>query len=311
MTEHDWLTATDPQVMLRFVQGGKANERKLQLFAVACVRRVWNLLHDENEEFIRDTVEATERFADGAMTLSRFSALVADLGSHPIIWADNGWDLHHAATPDLAPYASLEFGVLAANHAIRDPATAMRAAQYAAFAEATASFIDHGPDYAAHLEEHVARLGSAGATAYAATFRSGADLWRHQVLTENGWQWETEMEVERANGYAVLAALADANHAQTNLLRDIFGPLPFRTPRFGPGWRTPLVLSLAQTAYEERVAPAPSRPGWLVLEPVRLLVLADALEEAGADEPEILEHLRGPGEHVRGCWCLDLILSKQ
>jgi hypothetical protein len=48
-----------------------------------------------------------------------------------------------------------------------------------------------------------------------------------------------------------------------------------------------------------------------VLDPVRLLVLADALEEAGADEPEVLEHLRRPAEHVLGYWCLDLVLARE
>jgi hypothetical protein len=71
------------------------------------------------------------------------------------------------------------------------------------------------------------------------------------------------------------------------------------------------VLSLAYAAYEERIAQDPSRPGWLVLDRERLLVLADALEEAGADEPEILEHLRGPAEHVRGCFALDAILGRE
>jgi hypothetical protein len=93
---------------------------------------------------------------------------------------------------------------------------------------------------------------------------------------------------------------------QASLLRDIFGLLLFRPVR----WRTPLVLSLAQAAYEERVAPDASCPGWLILDPARLLILADALEDAGADEPEILEHLRGPWEHVRGCWCIDFLLNK-
>ena len=40
-------------------------------------------------------------------------------------------------------------------------------------------------------------------------------------------------------------------------------------------------------------------------------VLADALEEAGCSDDELLGHLRGPGPHVRGCWALDLILGKQ
>jgi hypothetical protein len=43
----------------------------------------------------------------------------------------------------------------------------------------------------------------------------------------------------------------------------------------------------------------------------RLPVLADALEEAGCHDPDILGHCRQPKEHVRGCWALDLILGKE
>lgn len=45
------------------------------------------------------------------------------------------------------------------------------------------------------------------------------------------------------------------------------------------------------------------------LDPVRLAVLADALEEAGASG-EILAHLRSPAVHVRGCFAVDLVLGK-
>jgi hypothetical protein len=41
-----------------------------------------------------------------------------------------------------------------------------------------------------------------------------------------------------------------------------------------------------------------------------LPILADALEDAGCTDPEILGYCRGPGEHVRGCWVVDLILGK-
>jgi hypothetical protein len=34
------------------------------------------------------------------------------------------------------------------------------------------------------------------------------------------------------------------------------------------------------------------------------------LEEAGCTDAEILEHCRGPGEHARGCWVLDLCLGR-
>jgi hypothetical protein len=64
------------------------------------------------------------------------------------------------------------------------------------------------------------------------------------------------------------------------------------------------VLALAQATYDGRTLPAGT------LEPDRLAVLADALEDAGCTDAAILGHLRGPGPHVRGCWALDLILGK-
>jgi hypothetical protein len=42
----------------------------------------------------------------------------------------------------------------------------------------------------------------------------------------------------------------------------------------------------------------------------RVPLLADALEDAGCSDAELLGHLRGPGPHVRGCWAVDLLLEK-
>ena len=47
------------------------------------------------------------------------------------------------------------------------------------------------------------------------------------------------------------------------------------------------------------------------LDPDRLAILADALEDAGCDNADILNHCRQPGEHVRGCWVVDLVLGKE
>jgi hypothetical protein len=85
-------------------------------------------------------------------------------------------------------------------------------------------------------------------------------------------------------------------------VRDIFGN-PFRPVALPEACLTPAVRALAQAAYAERGV----RGGELDL--ARLAVLADALEEVGADG-SLLEHLRGPGPHVRGCWVVALVLEK-
>jgi hypothetical protein len=41
------------------------------------------------------------------------------------------------------------------------------------------------------------------------------------------------------------------------------------------------------------------------------LALADALEDCGSDNANILTHLRGPWPHFRGCWVVDLLLGKE
>ena len=92
---------------------------------------------------------------------------------------------------------------------------------------------------------------------------------------------------------------------QTQLLRCIFGPHLFLPVTPNPTWQPPTLLSLAQAAYDERSLPAAT------LDPDRLAVLADALEDAGCTDAAILEHLRGPGLHVRGCWAVDLLLDKK
>jgi hypothetical protein len=92
------------------------------------------------------------------------------------------------------------------------------------------------------------------------------------------------------------------------LLRDIFGPLPFRPVAADPAWMSwngGAVIKLAQAAYDERHLPAGT------LDNARLAVLADALEESGCTEETILGHLRGGSEHYRGCFVVDALLGKE
>lgn len=85
------------------------------------------------------------------------------------------------------------------------------------------------------------------------------------------------------------------------LLRCVFSN-PFRPLPSDPALRTASVVSLARAAYEDRAMPSGE------LDPHRLAVLADALEEVGAPG-ELVAHLRGPGPHVRGCFAVDLCLG--
>ena len=84
---------------------------------------------------------------------------------------------------------------------------------------------------------------------------------------------------------------------QAALLRDIFGN-PFCPVTFAPEWRTNTVIALASQMYESRDFSA-------------MPILADALQDAGCDTDDVLNHCRGSGPHVRGCWVVDVVIGKE
>jgi hypothetical protein len=84
---------------------------------------------------------------------------------------------------------------------------------------------------------------------------------------------------------------------QSDILRDLFGNL-FSPVMADSSWLSPGVVQLAQFIYEGRAF------NWLP-------ELADALELTGCSNQEMLRHFRHHGEHVRGCWVVDLILGKK
>jgi hypothetical protein len=101
-----------------------------------------------------------------------------------------------------------------------------------------------------------------------------------------------------ASFYAVSAGnLKRENEQQVQLILCIFGN-PFRPVTFDPSWLTSTVIALAHQMYESRDFSA-------------MPILADALQDAGSSNDSILEHCRGSGPHVRGCWVVDLCLSRE
>jgi hypothetical protein len=83
---------------------------------------------------------------------------------------------------------------------------------------------------------------------------------------------------------------------QAALVRDVFGNPP-RPVTADPSWLTSTVMQLAQGIYADRAFD-------------RLPILADALQDAGCENGDVLAHCRSEGPHVRGCWVVDLVLGK-
>jgi hypothetical protein len=89
---------------------------------------------------------------------------------------------------------------------------------------------------------------------------------------------------------------------QARILRCVFGAIPFRPMIATVAWvlfcKNRAVIDLAKDIYHNCTFE-------------HLPILGDALEKAGYDFPEILEHCRESGPHVRGCWVVDAVLGKE
>jgi hypothetical protein len=92
------------------------------------------------------------------------------------------------------------------------------------------------------------------------------------------------------------AAFRQMGLQQAAMLRDIFGHI-FHPAVIERAWRTNTVAQLATQIYEERAFD-------------QLPILGDALEEAGCSNGALLDHCRGAGPHVRGCWAIDLLTGR-
>lgn len=141
--------------------------------------------------------------------------------------------------------------------------------------------------------------GAAWAAYWAANVKAAGPLWnafaaaaaapaRQAVLQSRGRQALTWEKVQ-----------ASSIRAQVELIHEVIGN-PFRRRAADPAWQHHeggIVVQLAEGIYEDRAFD-------------RLPILADALEDAGCRDEDLLHHCRHGGEHVRGCWAVDHILAK-
>jgi hypothetical protein len=107
------------------------------------------------------------------------------------------------------------------------------------------------------------------------------------------WQRTAEAAANAAAAANAGADLAAELAFQADLLRDLFGN-PFIPAAFDPHWRTSAVLDLAASVHESGDYAA-------------MPILADALQEAGCEDAEVLGHCRAAPVHARGCWVVDAI----
>jgi hypothetical protein len=94
-----------------------------------------------------------------------------------------------------------------------------------------------------------------------------------------------------------LAAEAEEERTQTHLLRCVIGN-PFHPVNVDPSWLTSTVVALAEGIYRDRAFD-------------RLPILYDALQDAGCDNEDVLNHCRSEGPHVKGCWVVDLFTGRK
>jgi len=298
LTEREWLGSTRPEKLLRWLDSTTRADRKpthrgMRLFVCACCRSLWDKLKDQR---LRDSVETAELFADGEATERQLE--LAHKMACPAV------SKTHSSAPN-------EYFCVWAALMTSKPG-------------------DRFHDFLTELE------------------RCPSD--------DHPLPKATQLELIREIfGNPFRPAIADCNEALDGSCEahgcdfQKTGEATSICPG-GRGWFrtriacTPTVRDLALASYMDR-----SSQDRAELDPSRLLVLADALEEAGmrpvtgrtvsqvvqarqqavmggccerfADHsacdclelavPDgVLEHLRSPGPHYRGCWALDFVLGR-
>jgi hypothetical protein len=257
--------------MLDFLRD-KTTYRKVRLFDCACCRQIWDLL-DEPES--RATIEVAERVSDGlAGEIERVTFL------------------HSARKVADTLDRTSQRGLIGCDASYDLPRGWYKRAS--AWAKRDGAFAVCTP-----LDSDLFADASRG---YAASFAARAVGWsaiRNWVAT-----LPAHLEVDEGMVETIRRGVeAEESTRQCHIMRDIISN-PFEAVVVDQMWRSSDVIAIADGAYDSRHLPSGT------LDPERLAVLSDALEEAGCDNPEILNHLRGNGRHYRGCWVVDAVLGR-
>lgn len=253
MTSAEWLNSNDPQPMLDFLLG-KAEDRKLRLFACACCRRIWDRMSDNSKAAVREA----ERCADGEITVVEMMVAAGhaycpdDNSDGDALWlATSQWSAWRAAMDDAWTAAGRE-GIMG-----------------------TADRNNNNNQQFAEERSEQARLLR--------------DIFGNPFPPPVPWK---KRFLGTAGGVMKLLA------GSPNWVPSRTAQKGFPTFTADPAWLTSTVVAIAQGMYESRDFSA-------------MPILADALQDAGCEDDDVLKHSRSDTPHVRGCFVVDLILGKK
>jgi hypothetical protein len=281
MTEAEWLDCREVVQQNAFLMT-KGRGRKLQLFLCACCRRAHDLLPDEQ--------------------CRRVSGMASFLRPQPGRVVGDVWQVFLHAVE-----VAERFADRLANDSERREAARAAQAVFNHYGEIASSGPFPGEDPTAYDDAAVKIGGDAAAAADCAASVLPAAAERAVRVAATSAAYDDEAYYAGAHGDPDVApdnphllARRAERAAQWKLLLDIFDEKP-RLKKIDPDWlrwRDGTIPKLAQAVYDDRAFD-------------RMPQLADALEEAGCDNADILAHCRQPEEHVRGCWVVDLIVGKE
>jgi hypothetical protein len=325
MDQAEWAATRDVAAMLEAVRA-TASERKLRLFACACAWRVLPLMarcyvHEapapyrtnpdfpqttvypsgrmreceekegpraERQKWYRMALEVSEEYAEGRELAGKTPwDLATDFPSE-------AWESHArkswTADEAIRPY-------------FRTCCDAVDRATVAAARDAVIAPFEGDDDGFPALVAPAAADAFGAMAVWAGASELIWSLWQYEPDAIGEYDQRYAEEERRCTAAWHEARDREAN-VQADLCRDLFGNT-FHPVLIDPGWINEKVKELSAGAYNEgRLSEGGVNAG-------RLLVLADALEEAGCTDPLILTHFRGKAHHVRGSWALDLLLGKK